>query len=367
MIRPLMPMVRTDLGLNYTQVGIALSAFSISSGFSQLLGGWLCSRFGPRVSVALGVSGVATAALLIGFSQSYSSLIVFFVIAAMLGGSYHPASVTAISSLVPPQQQGRALGIHTIGGTSTFWVAPLLAAPIALVWGWRGSYITLAIPTILLGIMLYILIGRRTQVLAREPQTTKTDVPTALARTRWRQLIPFLVMSVATGTIIRSVVAYFSLYFVDHFGVAEASAIMLIAITPAVSLFAAPLGGYLFDRMGGVLVLITISILGIPLIYLLGVMPSIPSFIVVMAALGIVTYTRMPASEAFIIGNTSKTHRPKILGFYFFAGMETGGLLTPLVGNLIDRFGFSQSFTIASITLAAATVVCSFFLLKSRG
>ena len=360
-----MPMIRNDFGLSYTQVGVVVSAFAITSGISQLPAGWLADRFGSRAVVAIGVSGVAMAGLLISLSQSYVSLIVFLVLAALLGGGYHPAASTAISASVPPEQRGRALGLHVIGGSSSFAIVPLLAAPIAIAWGWRGSYITLTIPVIVLGIVLYVLIGRQTKAWVGKPQTVEVKTPTVPVRIRWRQLVPFLVMSVTIGMTIHSVIAYLSLYAVDHFGVAEATAAMLVAIVPAVGFFAAPLGGYLSDRLGGVTVLVALGLLATPLIYLLGVAPNVPALVAVMAVVGVVNPARMPTSEAYIIGHTPKHRRSTILGFYFFAGMETAGLLTPVIGNLIDRFGFYWSFTIASATLMVVTVVCSLFLWRN--
>ena len=253
-----------------------------------------------------------------------------------------------------------------IGGSSAFWIVPLLAAPIAVAWGWRGSYITLAIPAILLGILLYILIGKRTQSETGDPQTVETEASTTPARIRWRQLAPFLIMSVATGTIVQSVAAYLSLYAVDTLGVAEATAAMLMAIRPATGFFAAPLGGYLSDRFGGVRVLVAACLLAAPLIYLLGVVPNVPILAAVLVVMGIVTFARAPTSEAYIVENTPKRHRSTILGLYFSAGMEVSGLLTPVVGNLIDRLGFYRSFTIASAVQAVITVICSLFLWRNR-
>ena len=366
MLRPLMPMIRTDLGISYTQVGVLISAFAITSGISQLPAGWLADRFGPRVMVAIGVTGVAIAGVLIGLSQSYSLLIAFLVLAAILGGGYHPAAATAISASVSPVRRGRALGFHLIGGSSSFWIVPLLAAPIAVAWGWRSSYITLTVPIIILGVVLYVLIGRRIRIQRSESQTPDGEVSTTPDRIRWRQLVPFLVMSVATGTMVQSVLAYLSLYAVDHFGVAETTAAALVAIAPAVGLFAAPLGGYLSDRLGGVPVLVSLSFLAVPLIYLLGVVPNIPLLAAVMVAIGVVTNTRMPTSEAYIVGHAPKHRRSTILGLYFFAGAEMAGLLTPVMGYLIDRFGFYSSFTIATAILAPVTVVCSLLLWRNR-
>ena len=361
-----MPMIRTDLGLSYTQAGFVLSAFAITGGFSQLPAGWLADRFGARVMVTIGISGVAIAGLLIGLSHSYVALIAFLVVAAILGGGYHPSAATAISASVPSERRGRALGLHLIGGSSSFWVVPLLAAPIAVTWGWRSSYLILSIPVLILGIALYVLIGRRVRFQTPVLQTTDSDAPATPTAIRWRQLLPFLIMSVATGTMIQSVAGYLSLYAVDGLGVSEAIAAYLVAITPAVGLFAAPLGGYLYDRAGGVPILLIVSFTAIPLIYLLGIVPNVPALVAVMFFMGIVSNFRMPTSEAYLIGHTPLHRRSTILGFYFFASAEVSGLLTPAVGVLIDRVGFSSCFTYVSASLAVITVICSLFMWRIR-
>ena len=355
-------MIRTDLDLSYTQVGIVTSAFSITRGISNLPAGWLADRFGTRLLVVISISGVAVAGLLIGLSQSYTVLIIFLVIAAIVGGGYHPASAVAISAIVPPEHRGRALGFHSIGGTSAYWILPLIATPIAVAWGWRSSYITLAIPAIILGIVLYIRIGQRKQTQTGEQKTTYNKVPTTHVRVAWRKLLPFFLMSVAAGTMLHSVIAYLSLYAVDQLGVTVAMAGILVAVMPAVGMFAGPLGGYLSDRIGGVPVLLAVSFLAVPLVYLIGVVPNLLALIAVVIVIGILAYTRETTSEAYIIGHTPQRRSATILGIYFFVNAESGGLLTPVVGVLIDRVGFSSSFTIVSIALAVIVVVCTVFM-----
>ncbi len=359
-------MIRTDFGLSYTQAGFVISAFAITRGISQLPAGWLADRFGTRLLIAISVSGVAVIGLLIGFSQSYLVLIIFLVIAAILGGAYHPASAVAISASVPPEHRGQALGFHLIGGASSMWIVPLLATPIAVAWGWRSAYITLAIPAIILGIVLYILIGQRMQAQTVEQKIARSKTPTTHIRIPWPKLLPFLLLSVATGTMVQSVVAYLSLYAVDQLGVAVATAALLMSIRPAVGMFAAPFGGYLSDRIGAVPVLLVASFLTVPLIYLIGVVPNISYLIAVMIAIGVITTGCRPASEAYLIRLTPERRRSTILGVYFFANAEVSGLLIPLVGILIDQSGFNFSFTIASITLAVIVVVCTVFIWRAR-
>ena len=46
--------------------------------------------------------------------------------------------------------------------------------------------------------------------------------------------------------------------------------------------------------------------------------------------------------------------------------MEGSGILTLLVGNLVDRFGFHSAFTMAAVAVVAVTLVCSIWLWGNR-
>jgi predicted MFS family arabinose efflux permease len=325
--------------------------------------------------VLFGVTGVALTGFFIGFSSSFVTLVIFLAVSAIMGGGYHPASTAAISLLVPSEYRGRALGIHTIGGGSSFWMVPLLAAPIAVAWGWRNSFLTLTIPIVILGIVLFILIGRHWQAhlgdsheAGGEVGTTKVEKETMITpvHIRWRQIAPFIIISVVTGTMIESVSAYLSLHAVDGLGISEATAARLMAVSPGVGLLVAPFGGYLSDRFGGIPVLMAVSFLAVILIYLLSVASGAIALAAIMAAIGFVTFTRMPTSESYIAGNTPPHRRATILSLYFFAGMEAPGLLVPVIGILSDRVGFNSTFTITAVAMGAILVVTSLFLWQNR-
>lgn len=359
-------MIRSDLSLSYTEAGFIASAFGIASGVSQLPAGYLVDRIGTRIMVLLGVAGVGIAGLLIGLSQSYTFLIVFLILAALMGGGYHPASGTAISTVIQPQQRGRALGFHTIGGSSSFWIVPLLVTPIAIAWGWHGAFITLSIPVIVLGVVLFILIGRQNnkqKAIAQKHVTAGVATPSKI---NWRNIIPFLLLTVTTATTLQSANAYLSLFAVDKLGVSEASAALLMTVMPLGGLLAAPLGGYLSDRFGGVPVLTIVSCLAVPLIYSLGVVSSLPLFVIIMACMGLINFIRMPTSESYIINNIPEHRRGTFLGIYFFAGAEVSGLLIPLIGNFIDRQGFQWSYTRLAIVAGIIIITCSVFLWFNR-
>jgi MFS family permease len=366
MLNPFMPMIRDELALNYTQAGVLISAFSITGGISQLPAGWLADRFGRRLTIFISVSGVALAGLLVGLSHSYLTLIAFLVLAALLGGGYHPAAASAISEIVPPGQRGRALGLHLMTGGSAFWIIPLIAAPIAAAWSWHIPFIALTIPVIALGILLYFLMGRHQRDVQKTSEEIDKKITPIVAKIEWRILLPFLIMSVAAGTLTQSVAGYYSLYLVDHFGLTAPAAAALMAITPVVGLLAAPLGGYLSDHFGGIPVLILSSLIAGPLLYTMNIVPNVGFFVVVLLLLSFINTVRMPTSEAFLVSNIPPHRRSTMLGIYFFAGAETSGLVTPFIGKLIDTRGFSMVFVITSISLIMVALVCSILLWRAH-
>lgn len=367
MLRPLSPLIKADLQLTNTEIGFIYSAFALVAGISQLPAGWLADRFGARLMVALGVSGVAVVGLFVGLSQTYTLLIVLLVVAAVLGGGYHPASTAAISATVPPDRVGRSLGIHLIGGSSCFWVVPLVAAPVAAAIGWGHTFIALSAPAVVLGIALYILIGRRQRSAVPADVTTASgQSPSGPEGVPWRRLTPVIVMSVAAGTMIQSVSGFIPLYAAEELGVTEAAAGMLVAIIPAVGLFAAPLGGSLSDRVGPLPVLLGVGLLAAPLTLILGVVPGLAALIVVLLLIGVVSNTRMPTSESFIVRHTPARRRSTVLGIYFFAGAEVSALLSPVIGNMTERFGYRDTFQIAGLAVAVIVLVCAVILWRLR-
>ena len=359
---PLLPMIRSDFALNYTQSGLIISAFSLSYGIGQLPAGWLADRIGPRILITVSICGVALAGVLAGLSQTYIMLIAFLILMGLLGGGYHPASPPVVAASVEPRNRGRALGFHMVGGSASFFLTPLIAAAIASAWGWRGSFITLAIPAMVYGIVFYVLLGRWAGTKKTEHTIITDHKETPPAPHRLRHLVPFIVLSAFSGAVTMSVISFIPLFVVDRFGASEGVAAALVAVIYSAGLWISPLGGYLSDRLGTVPVTVAVCFITGPVIYLLNLVPYGFSFGALLLIIGMVMYIRMPAAEAHIISQTSERHRSTVLGIYYFGGMEGAGVVTPIIGHLIDQFGFYSSFTIASIALVVVTLLCAIFL-----
>ena len=363
---PLLPLIRSDFGLDYTQSGLVISAFSLAYGIGQLPAGWLTDRIGPRLLITISVCGVATAGLLIGLSQTYIMLIVLMALMGVLGGGYHPSAAPIISASVEPERRGRALGIHMIGGSASYFLAPLVAVGMASIWGWRGSFIGLAVPTIIFGIVFYMLLGRRLPSKKAEFKTAVSHAESPSASGRLRRLVILLVLSTSTGAIVLSTMSFIPLFLVDHFGIAKETAGASIALIYSSGLWAGPLGGYFSDRWGRVPLLLAIGFIAGPAIYLLNLAPYGLGIGALLATIGVIIFIRVPVSEAYIADHTSVRNRSTILGIFYFSSIEGSSVITPAIGYLIDQLGFYPSFTIAGASLLAITLICSILLWSNR-
>ncbi len=382
LIVPLLPFIRNEFGLTYAQAGLVTAAFTITYGVGQLPAGWLADRVGPRYLLLLGITGVAVAGLIVGLSPLFAVLIGGLLIMGIAGGGYHPASSAVIANLVHPSRTGRAMGVHIIGGSTSFFLAPLMAAGLVTALGWRGTFLALSVPVALLGLALFVLISRRMgamglgriparasaaesapQAGAGEPEPTQASGGSAGVRpSRSRAAVAhmtfFLILTGIMGAGFGSLIPYLPLYLADVRGVDEAVAAGFLSVIFAAGFFAAPLGGLLSDRLGRVRVLVAAGLLLAPAIVAITVLPFPLPFAAGLLVLGVLMFVRMPTSEAHISATVEKRNRGTVLGIYFFSGAEGSAVLTPLLGATIDRWGFSAGILGMGALVLVAALVC---------
>ncbi len=231
---------------------------------------------------------------------------------------------------------------------------------------YSSPFLVLAIPTFLFGVTFYWLLGRRITPKKPEPEAVTIQDKTQATSSRLPRLIPFLVLSTFASAITFSVISFVPLFIVDHFGVAEEQAAAFVAIFYFAGLWASLAGGYLSDRLGRLPVFLTVTFIAGPMVYLLSLVSFGLGIGAVLLILGALQYMRMPVAESYLIGQTPERKRSTMLGIYYFGNMEGTGILTPVLGYLIDQFGFQTSFTIAGVVLFAVTIIGSIFLWSRR-
>ncbi len=361
---PLLPLIRNEFGLDNTQAGFVVAAYSLSAGISQLPGGFLADRIGPRIMITISIAGTGLAGLLIGLSNSYILMLVFLVFMGIASGGYHPSAPPLLAASVPPEVRGKAFGFHLMGGTSAFLVGPLIAAGIATIWGWRGAFITIGIPVLIFGIIFFLVISRSIIQKARPTSVQATDP--SQPQSRVRSIVLVILLSSAVGALGMSTASFITLFIHDTYGVSAATAAVIYAVFSASGVWASPIGGYLSDRIGTVPTLIMVCLATGPVVFLLTWAPYAAGIILVLLVWGVLNSTRMPATESYIISNASQKRRSTMFGIYYFSSQEGNGILTPLVGYLTVQLGYATSFGIMGIAIVVVTIICGIFIWSTR-
>lgn len=136
------------IGFDPTRLGLLLSVFLISYGFSSLL----LSGMGDRVQPFRLLTGmmVAWAILMaaMGFTHGYSTMLVLRMLLGIAEGPLFSLAFAVIRSAFPPHLQARATMMWLLG-------TPLGAAlgfPLSLYilshWGWQGTFHVMALLTV---------------------------------------------------------------------------------------------------------------------------------------------------------------------------------------------------------------------------
>jgi len=369
--------MRDDFNIDYTQAGFIFSAFTLAYGISQIPAGWLADRVGARILLLIGTVGVAVCGLVIGLSPTYTFMIVFLGLLGILGGGYHPAASPLVSASVDENNRGRALGLHQIGGTASFFLTPLIAVSLATaLGGWRGSFIVLSVLTIIFGSVFFLLLGRHKNIVLSEQGRATSQAGATMSPGALRRLVFFITLGVVLQVAIFSAYSFIPLYAVDQFGANEWTGAILLSFVHFAGLFAGPLGGYTSDRIGKVRVMMVVSLLAGPAIFSLSLASINPAANIVALFfspigllalfLGTCQYIGMPVTESYVITHSPPHRKSTILGIYYFASRGGPGLVTPIIGYLIDRFGFGTAFTTTGLGALAIIFICSLFLWGSR-
>ncbi len=143
------PLIKADLGLTNTQLGLAFSAFAIPYAFFQLIGGWIGDRFGPRLTLSVCCGLISLSTILTGVAGGFAALLAIRLGMGFAQGAAFPTATRAMSAWIPVQNWGFAQGItHSFGRIGNALTPPLMAA-LLLVISWRRSFLILGIVSLI--------------------------------------------------------------------------------------------------------------------------------------------------------------------------------------------------------------------------
>ncbi len=183
------PLIRHDLGLSLSQMGLLLSAFLWAYAFAQLPIGPMIDRLGPRRLLAAGLAVWSTAQLACGLVTGTAQFFAARVVLGIGEAPQFPTGARVVRDWFNVRDRGSATGIFNSASTlGTGLAAPLLTT-LMLLFGWRWMFLimgALGLGVAVLWFVLYRDPGEMALTEAEHRYRTEGDPPDSVRRVTFR-------------------------------------------------------------------------------------------------------------------------------------------------------------------------------------
>jgi MFS family permease len=362
LLAPLMPFVRDEYQVTYTEIGLAFAVCNIVTGVFQTPAGFLVDRLGARALLILGLAIGATSFVTAGLVDSFWVMIAMFGIAGMGNTVYHPADYTLLSQHVPADRIGQAFSLHTFAGMLGSAVAPASLLMMQSSWGWRGAFVGAGVFGFAVALLLLLVRDGTTPTA-----NAGTRPPSDSSDTGWRLLLSapillnlafFILLAMMSGGLYNySVVALGALY-----GTPVTTANVALTGNLLLSAAGVLVGGLLVTRTKRHSLVATLGLTAMALSVVLVAVVDLDSLalIAAMSLAGLFSGVIMPSRDMIVREVTPPGSFGKVFGFVT-TGFNIGGIVSPLIfGAVMDHgsprmvFLLVAAFTLLGIVTVAA-------------
>jgi MFS family permease len=143
------PLIREQLSLSHTQLGVLLAAFFWSYAPAQLPAGWLAERLDPRRVLAAGLALWGAATALTGIATDFILLLVLRLMLGLGESVMYPASFKILAVEASEGQRGRVNGSLASGQLLGPAVGTLVGGLLMAWVGWRAVFILFGFASLL--------------------------------------------------------------------------------------------------------------------------------------------------------------------------------------------------------------------------
>jgi FSR family fosmidomycin resistance protein-like MFS transporter len=314
------PLIRSDLALNYLQIGVLLSAPGLIANFIEPVLAILGDVWKRRVLILGGGLFFAASLLLTSLSGSFVVLLVSFIIFNPASGAFVSLSQATLMDSDPARHEHN-MARWTLAGSLGVLLGPLLLGGLALAgFGWRGAFLALALSS--LGIFFFTW-RRLPRSTSRQPVLPRLEdlwvgLRNALSALRRGEVLRWLVLLEFSDLMLDVFYGFLALYFVDVAGLTSAQAALAVAVWTGAGLLGNFLLIPLLERVSGLATLRVSVVLEFILFPAFLLVPGIWLKLALLGLLGLFNagwyailqgrlYSAMPGQSATVmaLGNLS--------------------------------------------------------------
>lgn len=358
----ILPFVRDDLGLSYTEAGALITVFHAASFSANVGSGAVVDMTGRRVLtqvVSLVIGGLALA--FVGIAAGIWALAGLVVFIGLTNNLWHPAAIAYLSKAYP-DNRGYALSIHTLGASVGDMLAPLAAGGLLAWLTWQGAASANALPVFGVALALYMMLGRDEKA-SRKSVDIGADMGfgayfAGLAGLfKDRAVVGLCVMAGFRSMCQNGLLVYVPMLLKDIFGFGPVLLGLALTVLQVGGMIGGPVAGTVSDRAGrrpvvlGGLAATTVVVFAVTMI-------EAPILLVaLMAVLGCVLFAVRPVIHGWAMDMTPDHMHGSAISL-LFGTQSAFSMIVPIAGGMIaDTWGVAAVFYGLAGAMLAATLI----------
>lgn len=276
----LLPLIREDLQISFSQAGMLAAAVTLTYGIGQIPAGYLSDRFGPKRLFFIGLLGWSVLSLSLGLVHSFWLAVLNQLAAGAFRALLFAPGLSLLAAWFPPERRATAISLYMVGGFGGTVVLSLIGPLLANYLGWRPTFIGFAI----IGIASALVFRALATEKARTHTGSHMSMLEALQLFQHRILWVCSAIQFVRFSVVTSFNFWLPSLLVADRGFSLPAAGLVTAMSAAFTAPSNALGGYVSDRLknpplviGGSLAVLACTST------LLVVVESVPALLLVIA------------------------------------------------------------------------------------
>lgn len=356
------PLLKENLALSFTQIGLVTFVFQGTASILQPLVGLYTDRRPLPYAMAAGMASTGTGLILLAHATSFAMVLLSVAFIGLGSAIFHPEA-SRIARLAAGMRPGFAQSVFQVGGNAGSALGPLAAAFIVLERGqvsieWFAA-VALAAMLVLYAVGRWYRSAGATRAANRKARAATTAPAPHVVRRGMAILILLMVSKFVYSV---SFSSYYTFYLIESFKLTKAEANLCLFIFLAAVAAGTIIGGPIGDRIGRRRVILW-SILGIlPLTLALPWLPLYAN-VFVAALAGLMLASAFPAMVVYA-QDLMPRHTGMVAGLLFGLAFGIAAFGAALLGVLADQWGIVAVYKICAVLPALG--LAAFFLPDAR-
>lgn len=360
------PMLKTDLGINFTQIGLITLVYQLAASIFQPVVGYVFDKRPFAWSLPAGMISTSVGIVLLAYSNSLAGVLLAVFMVGLGSATLHPEA-SRITSLAGHERRGFAQSVFQVGGNFGGSVGPLLVALIVAPHDRRYIMWFLVFAALCFWAMRPICRWYRGYLNSLKQAERRKESHATLPLSRGMTIFTICVIIILIFSkyiYMASLSSYYTFYLIDKFGVTVSQSQIFLFVFVVSTAAGTLVGGPVGDRYGRKPV-IWVSILGTAPFSLLMPHVNLPLTVILSFCAGFMLSSAFPAILLYA-QELLPTKLGMISGLFFGFAFGVGGIASAVLGDFADRYGIEAIYNFCAYTPLLGIIAAFLPNLKKR-